>query len=194
MRRLVVALLSLGLVAVLVIGLTQAGGKTGDGAAKAPKFDVKAATAELADAEPAIAPLYERPSAIVPGGVDAFERRISSLRGNPVVVNKWASWCHPCRAEFPIFQQVATKQGTDTAFMGINGKDKRPAAERFLAAEPLPYLSYEDPDEEIARERKISTYYPMTLFIDKNGKTVGKHAGEYTSVAQLEADIDKYLG
>jgi cytochrome c biogenesis protein CcmG/thiol:disulfide interchange protein DsbE len=194
MRRLVVALLSLGLVAVLVIGLTQAGGKTGDGAAKAPKFDVKAATAKLADAEPAIAPLYERPSAIVPGGVDAFERRISSLRGNPVVVNKWASWCHPCRAEFPIFQQVATKQGTDTAFMGINGKDKRPAAERFLAAEPLPYLSYEDPDEEIARERKISTYYPMTLFIDKNGKTVGKHAGEYTSVAQLEADIDKYLG
>jgi cytochrome c biogenesis protein CcmG, thiol:disulfide interchange protein DsbE len=194
MRRLVVALLSLGLVAVLVIGLTQAGGKTGDGAAKAPKFDVKAATAKLADAEPAIAPLYERPSAIVPGGVDAFERRISSLRGNPVVVNKWASWCHPCRAEFPIFQQVATKQGTDTAFMGINGKDKRPAAARFLAAEPLPYLSYEDPDEEIARERKISTYYPMTLFIDKNGKTVGKHAGEYTSVAQLEADIDKYLG
>jgi cytochrome c biogenesis protein CcmG/thiol:disulfide interchange protein DsbE len=194
MRRLVVALLSLGLVAVLVIGLTQAGGKTGDGAAKAPKFDLKAATAELADAEPAIAPLYERPSAIVPGGVDAFERRISSLRGNPVVVNKWASWCHPCRAEFPIFQQVATKHGTDTAFMGINGKDKRPAAERFLAAEPLPYLSYEDPDEEIARERKISTYYPMTLFIDKNGTTVGKHAGEYTSVAQLEADIDKYLG
>jgi len=194
MRRLVVALLSLGLVAVLVIGLTQAGGKTGDGAAKAPKFDVKAATAKLAGAEPAIAPLYERPNAIVPGGVDAFERRISSLRGNPVVVNKWASWCHPCRAEFPIFQQVATKRGTDTAFMGINGKDKRPAAERFLAAEPLPYLSYEDPDEEIARERKISTYYPMTLFIDKNGTTVGKHAGEYTSVAQLEADIDKYLG
>jgi cytochrome c biogenesis protein CcmG, thiol:disulfide interchange protein DsbE len=194
MRRLVVALLSVGLAAVLVIGLTQAGSKTDDSAAKAPKFDVKAATAQLADAEPAIAPLYKQPSAILDGGVDAFERRISSLRGNPVVVNKWASWCHPCRAEFPIFQQVATTYGSDTAFVGINGKDKRPAAERFLAAQPLPYPSYEDPDEEIASERKVSTYYPMTLFIDENGKTVGKHAGEYTSVAQLKSDIDKYLG
>jgi cytochrome c biogenesis protein CcmG/thiol:disulfide interchange protein DsbE len=193
MRRLVVVFLCIGLVAVLVIGLTQASSNS-ERDTPAPKFDVKAATAQLAGAEPEIAPLYRQPSAIVEGGVDAFEKRIKSLRGNPVVVNKWASWCRPCRAEFPIFQQVATKQGLEVAFMGINGKDKRPAAEKFLAAQPLPYLSYEDPDEDIARERRISNYYPMTLFINENGKTVGTHAGEYTSVAQLEADIDKYLG
>jgi cytochrome c biogenesis protein CcmG, thiol:disulfide interchange protein DsbE len=193
MRRAVVPLLAIALVAVLVIGLTQAGSKT-ERPAAAPKFDVKAAAAQLADAEPQIAPLYKQPSAILDGGVNAFEKRVRSLRGNPLVVNKWASWCRPCRAEFPIFQQVAVEQGLDVAFMGINGKDKRPAAEKFLAAEPLPYLSYEDPDENIARGRKISNYYPMTLFINENGKTVGTHAGEYTSVAQLKADIDKYLG
>jgi cytochrome c biogenesis protein CcmG, thiol:disulfide interchange protein DsbE len=194
MRRLVVALLSLGLVAVLVIGLTQAGGKTGDGAAKAPKFDVKAATAELADAEPAIAPLYERPSAIVPGGVDAFEQRISSLRGNPVVVNKWASWCHPCRAEFPIFQQVATERGKEIAFLGLNAEDKRPAAEGFLRERPLPYPSYEDPDEKIAKELEAPKYFPMTVFVDAQGKTAFIKAGEYRTRAELEADIDRYLG
>jgi cytochrome c biogenesis protein CcmG/thiol:disulfide interchange protein DsbE len=193
MRRAVVPLLAIALVVVLVIGLTQAGSKT-ERAATAPKFDVRAATAQLADAEPTIAPLYKQPSAILDGGVDAFEARVKSLRGNPVVVNKWASWCRPCRAEFPIFQQVSVKHGLDVAFMGINGGDKRPAAEKFLAEHPLPYPSYEDAHEEIARERKVSNYFPMTLFIDEDGKTVGRHAGEYTSVAQLEADIDHFLG
>jgi cytochrome c biogenesis protein CcmG/thiol:disulfide interchange protein DsbE len=193
MRRAVVPLLAVALVAVLVIGLTQAGSKT-DRAATAPRFDVKAATTKLAGAKPAIAPLYRQPSAILDGGVDAFEKRIRSLRGNPLVVNKWASWCRPCRAEFPIFQQVSVEHGLDIGFMGINAGDKRPAAERFLAERPLPYPSYEDAHEEIARERKVSNYFPMTLFIDAGGKTVGTHAGEYTSVAQLEDDIQRYLG
>jgi thiol-disulfide isomerase/thioredoxin len=110
------------------------------------------------------------------------------------VVNKWASWCRPCRAEFPIFQQVATQRGRQIAFLGINGADKDPAAKKFLADRPLPYPSYVDPHEEIAQERKVAKYFPMTLFIDAHGKTVHTHAGEYTSAADLNADIDRYLG
>ena len=78
------------------------------------------------------------------------------------MVNKWASWCRPCRAEFPIFQQVATKRGKQVAFLGVNGADKRPAAEKFLAQRPLPYPSYEDPDEDIAQELKVPKFFPMT--------------------------------
>jgi thiol-disulfide isomerase/thioredoxin len=192
MRRAVVVLLSLGLVAVLVIGLTQAGDKTGS-AATAPPFDLKAAEAKLAAAPAPLAALYAQASAILPGGKTAFEKRIDGL-GHPAVVNKWASWCRPCRAEFPIFQQVATQRGTRIAFLGINGADKDPAAKKFLAARPLPYPSYVDPHEDIAQGRKVAKYFPMTLFIDAHGKTVHTHAGEYTSTADLNADIDRYLG
>src|SRR4051794_34909324 len=108
MRRLVPIVLGIALVAVLVIGLTQAGNKS-DGAAKAPAFDLSAAQARLKGAPGPLASLYAQPSALLPGGRQAFERRVDGLR-RPVVVNKWASWCHPCRAEFPIFQQVATQR------------------------------------------------------------------------------------
>jgi cytochrome c biogenesis protein CcmG, thiol:disulfide interchange protein DsbE len=192
MRRAVVPLLAIALVAVLVIGLTQAGSNT-DRAATAPKFDVKAATAKLATAPAPLASLYRQPSAILEGGKAAFEKRIDSLAGHAAVVNKWASWCRPCRAEFPVLQQVATERGREIAFLGINGADKRPAAERFLADHPLPYPSYEDPGEDIAQGRRAAKYFPVTLFIDKRGKTVFTHAGEYTSAADLNADIDKYL-
>jgi cytochrome c biogenesis protein CcmG, thiol:disulfide interchange protein DsbE len=193
MRRAVVVLLSLALVAVLVIGLTQAGSNA-DRPETAPKFDVKAATAKLQSAPAPLASLYGQPSAILDGGKDAFEKRISGLAGHPAVVNKWASWCRPCRAEFPVLQQVATQRGTQVAFLGINGADKRPAAERFLAEHPLPYPSYEDPHEDIAQERHAAKYFPVTVFIDERGKTIFTHAGEYTSAAELNADIDKYLG
>ena len=193
MRRLLVPLLGIALVAVLVIGLTQAGSKSDDGKAAA-RFDPQAAAAKLAGAPPPLAALYAQPSAILDGGRTAFDKRLDDLAGHPVVINKWASWCRPCRAEFPVFQQVATARGRQVAFLGINGGDKLPAAKRFLAEHPLPYPSYEDADEDISRARKVPKNYPMTLFIDERGKTAFIHAGEYSSAADLEADIDRYLG
>jgi cytochrome c biogenesis protein CcmG, thiol:disulfide interchange protein DsbE len=192
MRRLVPLVLGIALVAVLVIGLTQAGDKT-DGAAKAPLFDLSAAKAKLQSAPAPLGSLYAQANTLLPGGKDAFEKRIADLN-HPAVVNKWASWCRPCRAEFPIFQHVATQRGTQIAFLGINGADKDPAAKKFLAERPLPYPSYVDPHEEIAQERKVPKLFPYTLFIDADGKTVHTHAGEYTSTADLNADIDRYLG
>ena len=93
------------------------------------------------------------------------------------MINKWASWCRPCRAEFPIFQRVATDRGKDVAFIGVNAKDMRPAAERFLADFPVPFPSYEDADEDIARELRAGTNFPMTVFVDARGKTEFVHAG-----------------
>ena len=122
-----------------------------------------------------------------------FDKQVAALEGHPIVINKWASWCRPCRAEFPIFQQVATERGKEVAFLGVNAGDKRPAAEKFLGERPLPYPSYEDPDEDIAEELKAAKFFPMTIFVDADGKTAFVKAGEYTSRAELEADIDKYL-
>jgi thiol-disulfide isomerase/thioredoxin len=187
MRRALLLLAALGLVAVVVIGLGQTGGGERDEAAP---FDLAQAKRELAGAPAPLASLHERSNQLLPEG--GFEQQLADLEGRPMVINKWASWCRPCRAEFPIFQQVATERGKEVAFLGLNGKDKRPAAEEFLRERPLPYPSYEDPDEKLSQDLKAATYYPITIFVDAEGKRHTK-AGEYTSRAELEADIDQYL-
>jgi cytochrome c biogenesis protein CcmG, thiol:disulfide interchange protein DsbE len=189
MRRLLYVLAAAALVAVVIIGLGQAGREEAE--APAQTFNLEQAQQELAGAPAPLAALYEQPNTILD---DGFEQRVKALEGHPIVINKWASWCRPCRAEFPIFQQVATDRGKEVAFLGVNAADKRPAAEKFLGERPLPYPSYEDPDEEIARGLEAAKYFPMTVFVDAKGDTAFVKAGEYTSTAELEADIDKYLG
>lgn len=193
MRRALWIVAAAGLVAVLVIGLTQAGGRDSSAGVAAKRFDVDAAKRKLATAPPALARLYGEGDQLLGGGRKAFDARLRTLRGHPVVVNKWASWCGPCRAEFPIFQQVATERGTKTAFLGVNAGDKTPAARRFLADRPLPFPSYEDPKEAISRALEVPSNYPSTVFIDAKGKPVFTHTGQYVSVDQLNTDIDRYL-
>jgi thiol-disulfide isomerase/thioredoxin len=192
MKRALLVLGAVALAAVLVIGLTQAGGSD-DGAPQGGTFDLEQAMQQLAGAPAPLAALHEQSDELLQGGPDAFEARLGELRGHPVVINKWASWCGPCRAELPILQQVATERGNKIANDGDNARDKRPAAERFIARYPAPYPSYEDPDEAIARSLKAPSNFPVTLFVDENGKTVFTHQGGYRDKADLEADIDKYL-
>ena len=64
------------------------------------------------------------------GGADAFEERVEELRGYPVVVNKWASWCGPCRAEFPVFQKAAVQEARRIAFLGVDSNDNDDDARR----------------------------------------------------------------
>ena len=191
MRRVLLLLGTVALIAVVVIGLAQAGG--GKEPQETAAFDLEQARRELAGAPAPLAALHEQSNALLEGGLPAFEERLETLEGAPVVINKWASWCRPCRAEFPIFQRAATEHGKEIAFLGVNSGDKRPGAEEFLADRPLPYPSYEDPGEEIARELEAAKWFPVTIFRDANGGKFIK-AGEYSSRAELEADIDRYLG
>jgi cytochrome c biogenesis protein CcmG/thiol:disulfide interchange protein DsbE len=193
MRRVLWIVAALALVVVLVVGLTQAGEERAASSTPAPRFDLAQATARLAGAPAPLAALYKQPNTLLGGSRRAFNARMASLRGHPVVVNKWASWCRPCRAEFPIFQQVAAERGKEIAFIGLNSKDKAPAARKFLAARPLPYPSYQDPDEDIGRALKTPAAYPVTVFVDARGRTETMHMGEYTSARELSADIDRYL-
>ena len=192
MKRALMLLGAVALAVVLVIGLTQAGGKD-QGPGDTGSFDLEAAKRDLAGSPAPLAALHEQSNELLPGGKDAFEARLRELRGHPVVINKWASWCGPCRAELPILQDVATERGKEIAFVGVNARDKRPAAERFTGRYPVPYPSYEDPDEVIARALKAPSNFPVTLFVDADGKTVFTHQGGYRSAADLSADVDKYL-
>ena len=183
------------LTAVLVVGLSQAGEKTPDTPDEAASsFDLATAKRELAGAPKPLAKLHDQSSELIGGGVPAFEQRLAQLEGHPVVINKWASWCGPCRAEFPAFQQVATERGKEIAFLGVNAHDGEGAARKFLIEYPIPFPSYLDPDEKIAREIKAPANYPITVFVDAKGETAFIHQGGYTSADQLAADVEQYLG
>jgi cytochrome c biogenesis protein CcmG, thiol:disulfide interchange protein DsbE len=167
-------------------------GSGGDAKSAAPS--PTAISAAFKGSPPALASLHAQADQLLSGGPAAFHARLATLRGYPVVVNKWASWCPPCRTEFPLFQQAAVRYGRQVAFIGVNGhQDTVPAATTFLKTFSVTYPSYEDPNEAIARTIQAATYDPMTVFIDRNGKIQYAKAGEYTSLAALEHDIKLYL-
>ena len=189
MRRLIVPLVVVGLTIAVVVGVLQAGTAEEGGRT----VDPAEARQRLAGAPAPLAALHEQGSQLLGGGPSAFERRLEALRGYPVVVNKWGSWCGPCRAEFPLLARQAVKHGKRVAFLGLDVEDGRGPAEEFLAEAPVPYPSYEDPDGQAAAELgipKIAT--PTTVFIDSRGKVVERHFGQYRREAELEAEIERF--
>jgi cytochrome c biogenesis protein CcmG/thiol:disulfide interchange protein DsbE len=146
----------------------------------------------LAGAPAPLAALYDQANRLLPGGRDAYEQRLAALQGYPAVVNVWASWCGPCRFEFPHFQRAAATYGKRVAFLGIDTQDSDDAAATFLREEPVPYPSYTDPDEEIVESIGATLGLPDTAFYDRAGKLVYLKQGPYDDAAELRADIERY--
>jgi cytochrome c biogenesis protein CcmG/thiol:disulfide interchange protein DsbE len=129
---------------------------------------------------------------LLDSGTEGFEKRLGTLRGYPVVVNQWASWCGPCRFEFPFFQRLTRKYEGRVAFLGVNSQDARGDAEAFLREFPVPFPHYYDKDTSIARLFGGGRAWPTTAFYDKRGKLVETHLGAYASEEKLDADIRRY--
>lgn len=146
----------------------------------------------LAGSPPALDSTHRQANELLSGGRSAFEARLAKLRGHPVVVNKWASWCAPCRAEFPIFQRMGLRFGKRVAFIGVNSEDVDADAKKFLGRYPVTYPSYLDGDGKIAASINAGVAFPTTVFIDSKGKIVISHPGQYRKEADLVADIRRY--
>jgi cytochrome c biogenesis protein CcmG, thiol:disulfide interchange protein DsbE len=177
------------------LGLVACG--SGDPGAGNPdsKLSAAEATAPIEGAPAELASIRAQANQVLDEGNDGYEQRLAELKasGIPVVVNKWASWCGPCRLEFPHFQSQAQQRGGEIAFLGVAANDSVPALETFLSELPLPYPSYYDPDMEISKELGGPTQaFPSTAFYDSSGELVFTKPGVYSDEADLAADIERY--
>ena len=181
------------IVLVAVVLLVAGGSESGDAGNPESQLSVSEATAPLDGASPELRAIRADANQLLDGGADALQQRLEGLRGTPVVVNNWASWCGPCRAEFPMFQAQASKHADSVAFLGVDSDDSDDAANTFLGELPLPYPSYTDPDNDLKREFFDSPVgIPNTAFYDRSGKRVYVHQGPYADETDLEADINRY--
>lgn len=178
----------LGVASLLAAAVAALGAGCGEADQPAP-----ATKRQLRFAKPASAPELQRVRAqaneLLDGGPEAFEARLAELRGHPIVVNQWASWCGPCRYEFPFFQRLAAKYGHRVAFLGVNSEDTSEEAEAFMEEFPTPYPHYFDPDGDVARVFEGGRAFPTTVFYGSDGELANSHLGAYAEEDQLEADV-----
>jgi cytochrome c biogenesis protein CcmG/thiol:disulfide interchange protein DsbE len=146
----------------------------------------------LAGSPPALTALHAKAGRLIGGSKADFDAQMKRLRGHPVVVNKWATWCPPCRGEFPVFQRVSVALGRRIAFLGLDAQDHDGDARGFLAKYPVAYPSYRDPELKISTTIQAGIASPTTVFFDRDGKLVYAHAGPYGSDRELIADIRRY--
>lgn len=117
---------------------------------------------------------------------------LSALKGKPVVVNFFASWCVPCRQEMPALQAVAAKLKDRVAFLGVDHQDDREGALKLLADTGVQYPTGYDPDGKVATSYGLFGM-PTTLFVSADGRVLEKHTGEL-SQAKLEEAINRLFG
>jgi cytochrome c biogenesis protein CcmG/thiol:disulfide interchange protein DsbE len=177
--------------AIVAVGLGQSQESKTPSQPKTQTISAQELREKLGGAPPALAALHQQANDLLPGGRDAFDARLRALRGHPVVVNVWGSWCGPCRVELPIIQRASLDWGKRVAFLGVDTSDNRHDAGKLLDEIPVTYPSYEDPNG------KIFTRYglrgaPSTVYYDASGKQTYLHQGQYLDRAQLDADIKRY--
>lgn len=103
---------------------------------------------------------------------------LASLRGKPVVVNFWASWCVPCRAEFPLLRDAQTRH-PELTILGVVFDDDPASARRFADVAGADWPSLTDPDRSLATAYTVLAP-PQTYFIDRDGIVRSRQIGELT--------------
>lgn len=143
----------------------------------------------------------DNPDAAVPGLPDLTleclgagdPASLSSLRGMPMVVNVWASWCPPCIAELPLLSQAANDLKGEVSFLGIDLQDDPSAALMLLQDFGVTFPSFVDRRGDTRASLAIPGP-PVTFFIQSDGKIVGRKDGMIESREQLAGLINEYLG
>lgn len=112
---------------------------------------------------------------------------LRELRGHPVVINFWASWCIPCKDEAPRLAASARAHAGSVAFLGIDIQDFKSDARRFLERFDTPYVSVRSAGGGVESHYGL-TGVPETYWLDARGRIVAHYTGEI-SRRQLEDGI-----
>lgn len=139
-----------------------------------------------------LAAIHAQASRLI-GSEPALKARIRALRGYPIVVNAWASWCPPCRAEFGLFAAASEQYGRQVAFLGADTNDSPGDAAAFLRTHHVSFPSYTATDadmQQIVPGGLEGT--PETIYINRAGKITNVHVGAYDAQGTLNADIQAY--
>jgi thiol-disulfide isomerase/thioredoxin len=123
--------------------------------------------------------------------IDGSEYRMEA--GKPIVLNVWASWCSPCRAEAPTLQALSEKY-PQVQFLGVLTRDNLTAARSFIDRFKLTFPSLRSDDVLLEfNDAMIANAIPTTLVIDKDGLIAARIGGEVTFTG-LSGLIDEVLG
>ncbi len=189
-KRLSIAAATTTVLVLLLVGLLQLMSFSGETAPST--LTLTQMRARLIGSPPALVALHAQANEILSGGLPALRARLAALRGTPVVINKWASWCEPCREEFGVFQRASVSLGREVAFIGIDTDERnRAIALAFLRSLPVSYPSYYDPSGQMGLAITDSSFTPVTVFRNRTG-SLFIHQGPYPSVAKLEQDVRRY--
>ena len=121
------------------------------------------------------------------------EVSLASLRGRPVVLNLWASWCDPCREEAPILEQVwARYKDRGVVVLGLDTQDLTEKAMAFIRRYRLTYPSLRDPGDD-SKRRLGATGVPETWIIDRDGNVALHQIGQVTRPEQITQPLDQVL-
>jgi cytochrome c biogenesis protein CcmG, thiol:disulfide interchange protein DsbE len=118
--------------------------------------------------------------------------RLSDLRGRPVVVNFWASWCNPCREEFPLLADALDEHGDrDLAVVGVTYRDIESDSRAFVEEFGATWPQAVDEDAEVARAYGVRAI-PQTFFVARDGRIADRIFG-FSSERALEEPLAKIL-
>ena len=122
-------------------------------------------------------PVLESPSPVAGGSVS-----LSALRGHPLVLNFWASWCVPCKSEAPALEKDYVRYRDRVGFIGIDYHDLPSDAHTFIDAHGLTFLMLADGSGDVTGSYGISQV-PETYVLNREGKIVAHFAGPVTDPA-----------
>ena len=163
------------LVAVVALGLVIPGCSSGDVSPSTPQENM--------------APDFQLPD------LDGQLVTLSDLRGSPVLLNFWATWCGPCRLEMPFIQDIYDNENFSDkglVILAVNIGEDSSTAKKFMTDNNLSFTVLLDTDQNVAQKYNIRAI-PTTFFIDKNGIIRDVKVGAFSSKASLEQILNSSI-